>query len=47
LAVVKLAEKMPEMIRPTSSIGSEAARAMNTKSRPSPRHDSRITGRRP
>src|SRR5690606_36258560 len=38
---------MPEMIRPTSSHGSVLARAMNTKSRPSPRQESRITGRRP
>jgi hypothetical protein len=47
LAVVKLAEVMPEMMRPTNNHGSVLATAMKMKSRPSPRQDSRITGRRP
>lgn len=49
--MVKLAEvmpeMMPEMMRPTISHGSDVASAMKMKSRPRPRHDSRITGRRP
>ena len=46
-AVVKLAENIAETTRPTSNHGSVCATAMKMKSTPSPRHDSRITGRRP
>jgi hypothetical protein len=46
-AVVKLAENIAEITRPTSSHGSDCARAMKMKSTPRPRHESRIVGRRP
>ena len=46
-AVVKLAEVTAEMIRPTNSQARLGASAISTKSRPNPRQDSRITGRRP
>jgi hypothetical protein len=47
LAVVKLAEKIAEITRPTSSHDIDGASAMKMKSTPRPRHDNRITGRRP
>ena len=45
--MVKLAEVAALMMRPTNSQARFGASAMNTKSRPRPRHDTRITGRRP
>ena len=47
LPLVKLAEVTAEMMRPTNSQARLGASAISTKSRPSPRQDSRITGRRP
>src|SRR5689334_5579106 len=46
-AVLKLAAVMPEMMRPMKSSGSVLTSAIIRKSRPRPRFDSRITGRRP
>ena len=45
--MVKLAEVTAEMIRPTNSHARLGASAMKMKSTPNPRHESRITGRRP